>query len=335
MTREAGRNDMGLARFRRLADYRHFDEACLEGVATREIHGELHLGMGQEAISAGMAEHLRAGDAMTSTHRNHHHALAHGVDPKALMAEIFERETGLCGGFGGHMHPFDAPRLFSATGIVGAALPVAAGHAYAFAMRAARDGAPEDGLRIAVAATGDGAVSTGGFHETMIMAGAWRLPLVVVIENNDLAISVRTRDISPTETLAERAAGYAAWGRRVDGTDPDVVADAFAEAAAHARQGRGPAILEATCHRFRGHFEGDHDTYRDRKERARQRREADPLVLYRAKLEAEGVSATDLDAILAESKEAARAMLASVRADPMPDPDRVPPALLGRTGAAA
>lgn len=321
-----GRNDLALERWRRLVDYRHFDEACLEGVATREIHGELHLGMGQEAIAAGMAEHLRAGDAMTSTHRNHHHALAHGVDPRALMAEIFERATGLCGGFGGHMHPFDSERLFSATGIVGAGLPVAAGHAYAFAM--------ERGERIAVAATGDGAVSTGGFHETMIMAGAWKLPLVVVIENNDLAISVRTRDISPTQTLAERAAGYAAWGRKVDGTDPDIVADAFAEAAAHARTGRGPAILEASCHRFRGHFEGDHDTYRDRAERARQRREADPLVLYRAKLVEEGMDGAELDRILAESKAAVQAMLASVREDPMPDPGEVLPERV-RLGAGA
>ena len=97
---------------------RHFELACLEGVPTREIHGELHTAVGQEAISAGMVGFLTQEDAMCSTHRNHMHAIAKGVDMRAMLAEIFEKSTGICGGFGGHMHIFDAALKFSATGIV-------------------------------------------------------------------------------------------------------------------------------------------------------------------------------------------------------------------------
>jgi len=305
-------NERSLARFERLAQMRHFDEACLAGVMSREIHGELHIGIGQEAIGAGMAEALRPGDAVVSTHRNHFHALAKGVSPKALLAEIYEKETGLCRGRGGHMHPFDLSTNFSATGIVGASLPVALGYAYGFKLRG------QD--HVAVGVTGDGGVLTGGFHESLNMAGAWTLPLVVLVENNRWAISVDINEVSATETLAERSHSYGAWGRKIDGTDPDLVAEAFAEAVDHARSGQGPAVLEATCHRFHGHFEGDHDTYRDREEKRRIRKEHDPLVLYRAKLIEAGLAdAQTLDRIEQTSKEAMTALLEEVRADAQPD----------------
>ena len=126
---------------------REFELACLEGVPTHEVHGELHLGIGQEAIAAGIAGVLRADDALVSTHRNHLHAIAKGVDMRAMLAEIFERSTGLCGGFGGHMHLFDPSLKFSATGIVGAGLPVAVGHAYAARLRGS------DAVAVAVVAT--------------------------------------------------------------------------------------------------------------------------------------------------------------------------------------
>ena len=303
-----------LQRYRTMLRIRAFEEACLEGLPTREIHGELHTAIGQEAIAAGMVEHLRTEDAMVSTHRNHAHGLAKGVDPHAYLAEIYERETGLCRGRGGHMHPFDPGVNFSATGIVGAGLPVAAGYAYGFKLEG-RDA-------IAVAPIGDGAINTGGFHEAMNMAGAWKLPLVVLIENNRVAISVEIEKVSATATLAERAAAYGAWGRKIDGTDVDVVADAFGEAAAHARGGYGPAILEATCFRFQGHYEGDPDTYRTREERKRMRAENDPIVLYRAKLTGEGVAnGPELGAIEDEEREMMRTILERVRGEPMPDVD--------------
>jgi TPP-dependent pyruvate/acetoin dehydrogenase alpha subunit len=300
-------------RYQLMARMRAFEECCLEGVPTREIHGELHLGIGQEAIAAGMVGTLRDEDAVVSTHRNHLHAIAKGVPLRPLLAEIYERETGLCRGRGGHMHIFDRERNFSATGIVGSSLGVALGHAYAAWM--------EHSAAIAVGVTGEGGANTGAFHEALNMAGAWRLPLVVLVENNRYAISVPLEDASATETIAERAPAYAAWGRRVDGTDVEVVAEAFAEAADRARRGRGPALLEATCYRFQGHYEGDPDHYRSQREKESAAHDLDPLALTRRRLLERGdATAEELDAIVEDERSELRALLAEVRSDPMPEP---------------
>lgn len=300
-------------RFGYMVWMREFELACLEGVPTREIHGELHTAVGQEAIGAGMAGVLRPDDALTATHRNHLQAIAKGVDMRAMLAEIFEKETGLCGGFGGHMHLFDPGLKFSATGIVGAGLPVSAGHAWASRMRG------DDGVSVAV--IGDGAVNTGAFHEAMNFAGVHQLPMVVLVENNEWAISVPFDKASATPTVAERAPAWAANGVRVDGTDVEAVADAFGEAVSRARTGGGPSIVEATCYRFRGHFEGDADTYRSEEEKE-ARRAIDPLDLAEKKLVERGeASQEELAGIRQAVKEAMAGMLESVRADDQPPAD--------------
>jgi len=210
------------------------------------------------------------------------------------------------------MHVFDAERNFSTTGIVGSSVGVALGYAYAFAARG------DD--RVAMGVTGEGGVNTGAFHESMNMAGAWKLPLVVLIENNEYAISVPFRSASATETVAERAPAYAAWGRRVDGTNVETVADAFAEAVAHARSGAGPAILEATCYRFQGHYEGDFDLYRPRLEKEEALRSLDPLIVARRLLLERGEASDDaLDAIVADEEQELRSLEQDVLADPLPD----------------
>ncbi|MBT5247925.1 MAG: thiamine pyrophosphate-dependent dehydrogenase E1 component subunit alpha [Microbacteriaceae bacterium] len=299
-------------RFGYMVWMREFELACLEGVPTREIHGELHTAVGQEAIGAGLAGFLRADDALASTHRNHLHAIAKGVDMRAMLAEIFEKETGLCGGFGGHMHLFDASLKFSATGIVGAGLPVVIGHAWAARLRGSD--------AVAVAVVGDGAVNTGAFHEALNMAGVHRLPVIVVVENNEWAISVPFHQASATATIAERAPAWSAHGVRVDGTDVEAVADAFGTAVQRAREGGGPTLIEATCYRFRGHFEGDADTYRTEEEKERRRKE-DPLVLTAQRLISRGVaSAEQIDSLRSAVTAAMADLLASVRADRSPDP---------------
>jgi pyruvate dehydrogenase E1 component alpha subunit len=301
-----------LDRYRLMARMREFELACLEGVSTLEIHGELHTGIGQEAIGAGMAGALRGEDAVVSTHRNHFHALAKGVSPRRLMAEIFERETGLCRGRGGHMHPFDLEHNFSASGIVGASLPVALGYAYAFAI--------EGGNRVAVGVIGDGGTNHGTFHETLNMAAAWEAPLIVLVENNFLAISVPTSAVLATATIAERAAAYGAPGETVDGTDVEVMADAFARAVEHARSDNGPYVLEAICQRFQGHYEGDLEQYRSKDERERIRREHDPLRIGRSKLVERGLAGdAAIEAIDMEAKAEMQELLAAVRSDRMPD----------------
>jgi pyruvate dehydrogenase E1 component alpha subunit len=299
-------------RFGYMVWMREFELACLEGVPTKEIHGELHTAVGQEAIGAGLAGILRADDALASTHRNHLHAIAKGVDLRAMLAEIFEKETGLCGGFGGHMHLFDPSLKFSATGIVGAGLPVVLGHAWAARLRGSD--------AVAVAVIGDGAVNTGAFHEAMNMAGAHQLPLVVVVENNEWAISVPFDHASATETVAERAPAWSARGVRVDGTDVEAVADAFSQAVGRARQGGGPSLIEAMCYRFRGHFEGDADTYRSEEEKE-HRRGADPVELTAHRLVESGVvTSAQVEAVWASVRSAMADLLASVRADSAPDP---------------
>ncbi|WP_375386141.1 thiamine pyrophosphate-dependent dehydrogenase E1 component subunit alpha [uncultured Microbacterium sp.] len=299
-------------RYRTMRLMREFEQTCLRGVAEGHIHGELHAGIGQEAIGAGMSGHLRDSDAMVSTHRNHLHALAKNVPLRPLLAEIFERSTGLCGGFGGHMHIFDKPRKFSTTGIVGASLPVALGHAYAAKISARDD--------VAVAVAGDGSINTGGFAETMNMAGVLKLPLVVVIENNEWAISVPFSASSATPTLAERAPAFGAVGLRIDGLDVEAVSDAFGAAVARARAGGGPQIIEAMCYRFRGHYEGDLDMYRDREEKDHRLANADPMLLCRSRiLQRTLLTDQEIDRIDSEIRERMAGELAAVLDDPFPD----------------
>lgn len=299
--------------YRQMRLMRAFEEACIAGVAAKHIHGEVHVAVGQEAIGAALSGVLRDTDALVSTHRNHLHAIAKGVPLYPMLAEIFERETGLCGGFGGHMHLFDPDRRFSTTGIVGGSLPVALGHAYAAKLRG------DDA--VAVAVVGDGSVNTGGFSESMNMAGVLRLPLVVVVENNEWAISVPFSASSATATIAERAPSFGATGVRVDGLDHDQVREAFVAAVDAARAGHGPAIVEATCFRFRGHYEGDLDLYRDQREKEERREHRDPLILARRDLLAGGhAQADELDEIDRGVQAHIDELVQRVLADPFPDP---------------
>jgi len=325
-----GTKDRWRDRIRLMTLMRRFEEACLQGVASREVHGELHAAIGQEAIAAALAEHLRDDDAVTSTHRNHLHAIAKRVPLRSLLAEIFEKETGLCGGFGGHMHIFAPEQRFSTTGIVGASLPVALGHAYAARLEG-RDS-------VAVAIVGDGSINAGGFAETMNMAGVLKLGLVVVIENNEWAISVPFSASSATATLAERASAFGAVGERVDGLDVDAVDAALDRAFAHARSGAGPAVVEAMCYRFRGHYEGDLDLYRDAAEKSERLTNRDPLLLTASALIEAGLfDETELEAIDADATAEVAALLESVRGDEQPDPARAHDHVFAsglRTGAA-
>ena len=306
-------NTPGLLRlYLRMVGMRAFEEACLSGFAAREIHGELHLGTGQEGIAAAMAEVLRVEDALVSTHRNHLHALAKGVAPYSLMAEIFERATGLCRGRGGHMHPFDLARNFSATGIVGSSIPVAAGYAYAYAM--------EQEPRVAVAVTGEGGTNQGAFHEVLNMAAAWTLPLVIIVENNGWAISVPHDAVTAPPGIAERATAYGIVGMKVDGRDVEATTEALSEAVSHARSGKGPVLFEATCSRFRGHYEGDADSYRSREERQRMKRQDDPIIIARERLLQMGHEQDVLESAEAATRAEIDDILARVRADPFPEP---------------
>jgi pyruvate dehydrogenase E1 component alpha subunit len=172
-----------------------------------------------------------------------------------------------------------------------------------------------------VGITGDGGANHGTFHETLNIAAAWELPLIVLVENNFLAISVPTSEVIATETVAERAAAYRIPGETVDGTDVTKVAEAFARAVDHARAERGPYLVEVVCHRFQGHYEGDSEQYRSTDERERIRREHDPIAVARRQLvRRQEADQAQLDRIDAEAKQEMKTLLEEVRGDPMPEP---------------
>ena len=315
-----------------MARMRQFEAACLEGVGTREIHGELHVGVGQEAIAAGMAGALQRRDAVVSTHRCHLHGIAKGVPLYPMLAEVFERESGLCRGRGGHMHLFDAESNFSTTGIVGSSVAVALGYAYAFAIEQPKG---QDSA-VAVGVTGDGGANIGAFHESMNMAGAWRLPLLVAGGEQPVrhlgphrgGVSHRDDSRSDHRPTGRGGAGSTA---RTSRRWPEPSRRPWT----HARSRRGPALLEATCHRFRGHFEGDADHYRTNAQKEAMQAH-DPLLLARSRLVARGEATTEeLDRIEADATHEMRTLLARVRADPLPQPSEAGRFVLVEDGAGA
>jgi TPP-dependent pyruvate/acetoin dehydrogenase alpha subunit len=300
-----------LGMYRRMIEFRAFEELVGEGVRDGLIHGEIHLAIGQEAVAAGLEPYLRAGDAMVSTHRPHLHALIAGVDPVRLLGEIFERADGLCGGKGGHMHLFDAERSFMCTGIVGASALLALG----YALHRKRE-MPQ---AMSVAVLGDGAVNHGTFSESLNIAALWALPVLFLIEDNGYAISVR-RSASTAGEVRRRGEAYGIPAWACDGTDPEAVWAAAGPAVARIRAGEGPAILVALVHRFRGHYEGDLDHYRTEAEREQMRAEHDPLARWRQRLSASGASGADLDSMAESGQQRVREWVAHARAMPWPEP---------------
>ena len=267
---------------------RRFEEVVGAATEAGEIHGEMHLGIGQEAVAAALEQFLHDGDAVVSTHRPHLHALAHGVDPVQLLAELLERD-GLCRGKGGHMHLFAPDQRFMCTGIVGAGAPIATG--YALAQRRERQG----GVTVAVA--GDGAMNQGGLLESLNLAALWHLPVVFLCEDNGYGISVR-RDDASAGRLEARGESFGIPGVACDGTDVEACRAALETAFARARGGEGPSLVVAKVYRFRGHYEGDADMYRSRAEKDEAMSPLrDPVARLRTRMLATGYPEQDLVAL--------------------------------------
>jgi TPP-dependent pyruvate/acetoin dehydrogenase alpha subunit len=252
----------------------HADKAPAWDIGAGLIPGEMHLSAGQEPAAVGICAHLKKGDAITAPHRPHHFALAHGVDMRAMAAEIYGRDTGLCHGKGGHMHLFDAENHFSCSGIIGQGYPVACGQAFAFKRKGTDN--------VAVAVAGEGAANQGAFHESLNLAALWTLPVVFVIEDNDWAISVPRSHSTANVSNADRAVGNGIPGVRVEENDVEAVHEAAGAAVERARSGEGPSLLEIHTVRMWGHFEGDAQAYRgDELETLDDR---DPIPRYAATL---------------------------------------------------
>ena len=282
-------NASPVEQYARMAEIRDFEERVNELFAQGVIHGTTHLCMGQEALAVGLASVLRPTDVVTATYRGHGVALALGMTPRSVLAEIMGKAEGCTGGLGGSMHLCDMTvGLLPTFAIIGGGIPVAAGAALAFQNRG------EDS--VAVAVFGDGAANIGAFHETLNLAAVWKLPVVFLLDNNVYGEYSRINLTTPFEDLHMRAASYGMPGVSVDGMGVDAVRPVLQEAVDRARAGDGPTLVEAKTYRFAGHSRADTAPYRPDGE-LEHWQARDPLLVTSAEFVASGVATqAELDA---------------------------------------
>ena len=256
---------------------RRFEERCYEAYVERKIGGFLHLYPGQEACVHGVMEAARPGhDYVITGYRDHVHAIKCGADPKAVMAELYGKETGSSKGRGGSMHIFDVKhRFMGGYALVGGPFPLAAGMAKAIKMKG--------GDEISICFLGDAANNQGTFHETLNMAALWKLPALFVCENNLYGIGTRIDRSTAVVDQYKRVCGYGIASAQEDGQDIEKVYAAAKIAVDHVRSGKGPYFLELMTYRYRGHSMSDSNAYRA-KEEERMWSKRDPIILLRDRL---------------------------------------------------
>ncbi|MFX1447168.1 MAG: thiamine pyrophosphate-dependent dehydrogenase E1 component subunit alpha [Promethearchaeota archaeon] len=234
--------------YRMMLRSRLFENAVMKLWEDGMITGEMHLGIGEEAIVAGVVSQLEDGDAMAVTHRGTPQFIMRGVDPISLLLEFFGHPEGLCKGQGGHMHLFSKEHLIAASGIVGASGPSATGFALALSYKKKKN--------IAVAFFGEGAINQGMLMESMNLASVWNLPVLFVCCDNDWAVTTTTNNCIGG-TLLDRANGFGIEGYSVNGTDIEAVWKVANEAISKLRNGSGPQFIHATCTHMEAHLLGD------------------------------------------------------------------------------
>jgi len=259
---------------------RRFEERCVELYSATKIRGFLHLYIGEEAVATGVMRALEPDDAVVATYREHGHALARGLTPAVLMAEMFGKVEGCSRGRGGSMHLFDTTRRFyGGNAIVGGALPIAIGLALADKLAGRQ--------RVTVCFFGEGAVAEGEFHESMNLAALWDLPVLFACENNLYAMGTALERSESERDLTLKAAAYEMPAWPVDGMDVLAVEDAAIAATEAVRRGGGPHFLELRTYRFRAHSMYDPELYRDKAE-VEQWKERDPIGRFVERMIAQG-----------------------------------------------
>ncbi|MBA3672888.1 MAG: pyruvate dehydrogenase (acetyl-transferring) E1 component subunit alpha, partial [Gemmatimonadaceae bacterium] len=262
---------------------RRFEERCAEAYALGKVGGFCHLYIGQEAVSTGTLSMLRPDDYVITTYRDHGQALARGLTPRAVMAELFGRQDGCAKGKGGSMHMFDANANFlGGHGIVGGHVPLAAGVGFAIKYRG--------GDQVIVCFMGESVVNTGAFHEALNMAGLWKLPCVFIIENNRYGMGTSLERASAIHDIYERGAAYNMSRAQCDGQDVFAVRQTVGEAIERARKEQHPTLLEVRTYRFMGHSMSDavSGTYRTKAE-LEEYMKRDPITLLRASMTKAGI----------------------------------------------
>jgi acetoin:2,6-dichlorophenolindophenol oxidoreductase subunit alpha len=310
---------------------REFEERVKRTFTEHEgvIRGHTHLADGAEASIVGSLATLRPGDQLLTTYRCHGYPIALGTDTKAIMAEIYGRADGLCGGYGGSMHLVDPGRGFLGTsGIVGQGIPHACGAAYAAQIRG--------GGQVVLSFFGDGASKQGAFHESLNIASLWKLPIVFVMENNNYNVVTRVEqedaNAAAGEPLAVKAKGYSMPGATVDGGDPVAVYETVGAAVERARSGEGPTLVESLVYRLSAHGniiappgvplhfpEHEAVTVFGNAEEYEAALRGDPVPRFRAKLVTDGtITADEADAIAAAARDEMQAAVDFGLASPFP-----------------
>jgi acetoin:2,6-dichlorophenolindophenol oxidoreductase subunit alpha len=290
---------------------RDFEEAMQRLFLRGEIHGTVHLYTGQEAVSVGVCAVLEPDDQVAATYRGHGAALAKGLEPEALAAELMGRVTGACGGRAGSMNVIDLEHgLLGCFGIVGGSIATATGAA----LTAQRDG------RVVVAFFGDGAANQAYFHECLNFAQVFRLPVLFVCENNGYGEFTPWEQVTAGGDITARAATLGLKADKVDGNDLEAVIGVAGAAAERARRGDGPSFIEALTYRHLGHSKSDPGAYRPEGELASWL-ERDPIALLRARLSTQqGVEESHLAGIEQEVRERIDQAIEAALAAPYPDP---------------
>lgn len=302
--------------FRNMLLMRRFEEKAGQLYGQQKIKGFCHLYIGQEACASGAVTASEKGDKWITAYRDHGLPIALGSDPRTLMAELFAKATGCSKGKGGSMHFFDKSVDFmGGHGIVGAQVPMGAG--IAFSEKYNKTG------KVCYCYMGDGAVRQGAFHEALNMAMTWKLPVVFVIENNGYAMGTSLERTSNVTELYKLGLAFDMPSEPVNGMSPEAVHEAFAQAAARARRGDGPTLLELRTYRYKGHSMSDPAKYRT-KEELEAYKEQDPVEHVRGVLLKNGwATEADLEAEEEKVKAVVTECVTFAEESPYPDPAEI------------
>ena len=274
-----------LKMFHQMLLIRRFEEKCAESYSLGKIGGFCHLYIGQEAVGVGAISALRRDDYVITSYREHGQAIAKGISPEAVMAELYGKATGCSKGKGGSMHLFDASVNFmGGHAIVGGQIPLATGLAFAAKYK--------ETDQVAVCFFGEAAVNQGAFHESLNMAQLWKLPCIYICENNMYGMGTSLQRAMSMEEVATKACAYEVASEFVDGMDVMAMRAATERAIDRARNESAPTLIEARTYRYMGHSMSDPGKYRTRAE-IEKYQERDPIKLFRAKLEADGLLTED------------------------------------------
>ncbi len=306
--------ELALDLLREMLLFRRFEEKAEEGYAIGKIGGFCHLHIGQEGVAAGSARALRPEDYVITGYREHTMAIAKGMDPGVVLAELYGRRDGCSAGRGGSMHLFDRSRNFmGGHAIVGGQIPVATGLGWSIKYR--------DEDRVCVCYMGDAAVNQGSFHESLNMAAVWHLPVIYVVENNAYGMGTAFRRVSLTE-MVSKASPYGIPASSVNGQDVLATYAHFRDVVAEVRAGGGPRFVECQTYRFKGHSMSDpvSGTYRSKEEVEQHTREDDPIGILRDRLIHAGhLDRNGMEALDAEVREVIEAAAEFADASPAPD----------------